>query len=117
MIPGEPEIPGEEPEIKREYRQYVPIENLVSAQINRIAEYRSKKRIEHYEESVDMLIDLLPPDAEAEVLEYKKKCNIEYDLSLDGKQLYVDLFRFMKKLLADKNIVWKRSGGYEVGHD
>ena len=110
-------IPGEDTEIHREYRQYVPIENLVSAQINRIAEYRSKKRMEHYEESVDMLIDLLPPDAEEEVLDYKREHNIEYDLSLEGKQRYVDLFRFIKKLLTKKNIVWKRSGGYEVGHD
>lgn len=102
--------------IRREYKVIVPIEGLVAAQINRISEYRSKKMWENYEESVDMLIDLLPPESEEKVLEYKKEHNVEYDLSTEGKQAYVLLFRFIKKVLAKENIVWKRSS-FEIGHE
>ena len=104
-------------EIRRDYKQYVPIEGLVTSQINRILEYRSKKLWENYEESVDALIDLLAPEDEETVLEYKKKENICYDISQDGKERYVCLFRFIKKQLFMKNIVWKRGTGYEIGHD
>ena len=103
--------------LKREYKQFIPIENLVAAQINRIAEYRSKMLWEHYIYSVEMLVDLLPPDVEETVLEYKKEHNIVFNLSEKGKQSYVALFRFIKKQLTDQNIVWKRSRGYDVGHD
>lgn len=104
-------------DFKKEYKQFVPIEALVAAQINRIAEYRSKDITDLYEESVDMLIDLLPPELEEQALDYKKKYIIVYDLSQAGKELWVALFRYIKKLLAKENIVWKRSRGYEVGHD
>jgi len=104
-------------DLKKEYKQFVPIEALVAAQINRIAEYRSKNIINLYEEAVDMLIDLLPPELEEKALDYQKKYSIEYDLSQSGKDLWVSLFRYIKKQLAKENIVWKRSRGYEVGHD
>jgi len=104
-------------DFKREYRQFVPIENLVTGQIGRISEYRSKKMWEYYIESVEMLIDLLPPDVEETVLKFKETNNIGYDLTDKGKRLYVDLFRYIKKQLTNNNIVWKRSSGFDVGHD
>ena len=86
-------------EIRRDYRQYVPIEGLVTSQINRILEYRSKKQFENYEESVDALIDLLAPEDEKTVLEYKKEHMVRYDISQTGKDRYVALFRFIKQQL------------------
>lgn len=79
-------------------------------------EYRSKKLTEYYEEAVDALIDLLPPEIETSILTFKKDNDIKFDLSPDGKEKYVKLFREIKTQLNTCNIVWHRSG-YAVGHD
>jgi len=102
---------------KREYRQFVPIENLVTGQIGRISEYGSKKMWEYWIESIERLIDLLPPDVEDRVLEYKKNNNVVFNLSDKGRERYRLLFRFIKQELTNDNIVWKRSSGFSVGHD
>ena len=101
---------------RESYRTFIPIESLVAGQINRIMEYRSKKLTEYYEESVDALIDLLPPEMETSILEFKKKNDIKFDLSTDGREKYILLFREIKSELNRCNIVWHR-GGYLVGHD
>lgn len=101
----------------REFKQFIPIEQLVTRHIDRIMEYRSKKDVEHFEESVEALIDLLAPESEKVVIEYKKSQGIDYDLSQQGKESYVQLFRFIKREWAKHNIIWKRSRGYESGHD
>ena len=104
-------------EVKKEYRQGIPIESLVTSQINRIMEYRTKRLTEYFIESVEALIDLLPPEMEETVVEYKKNNMITFDVSPQGKTNYINLFRFIKKQLTQENIVWKRSRGFEVGHD
>ena len=104
-------------ERRRDYKQFIPIESLVTSQINRIMEYRSKKIWESFEESVDALIDLLAPDDEETVFKYKEENQIRYDISRNGIDKYRGLFRFIKRQLYDKNIVWKRGTGYEIGHD
>jgi len=98
------------------YRTILPIESIVAGQINRIMEYRSKKLTEYYEESVDALIDLLPPEIEETIHTFKKDNQITYDVSLAGKEKYVKLFSEIKKQLNGCNIVWHR-GSYAVGHD
>lgn len=98
------------------YRTFIPIESLVASQINRIMEYRSKKLMEYYEEAVDALIDLLPPELEKTILNYKKDNNVKFDLSPSGREKYVELFREIKLQLNNTNIVWHR-GGYAVGSD
>lgn len=101
---------------QQSYRTFIPIESLVASQINRIMEYRSKKLTEYYEEAVDALIDLLPPEIESSILTFKNDNAIKFDLSTDGKEKYVTLFREIKNQLNTKNIVWHRSG-YATGHD
>jgi len=98
------------------YRTFIPIESLVAGQISRIMEYRSKKLTEYYEEAVDALIDLLPPEVESAILGYKKDHDIKFDLSPDGREKYILLFREIKTQLNSCNIVWHR-GGYLTGHD
>ena len=98
------------------YRTLIPIETLVASQINRIMEYRSKKLTEFYEESVDALIDLLPPEIEVSILIFKKDNDIKFDLSIDGREKYILLFREIKNQLNKCNIVWHK-GGYPTGHD
>jgi len=98
------------------YRTILPIENIVAGQINRIMEYRSKKLWEYYMESVDALIDLLPPDVEAAILKYKQENNISYNNSTEGHERYHQLFREIKKELNTCNIVWHKSN-YHRGHD
>lgn len=105
-----------EDDIVRPYREQLSIENLAAGQINRIMEARSKKMTEIFEESVDALIDLLPPEMEESILNYKEKNNIKYDTSIEGKMKYVQLFREIKKQLSKCNIIWKR-GVFELGHD
>jgi len=103
--------------LKREYKQYIPIENLVASQISRVLEFRSKRMNEYFMESVDALIDLLSPEDEEKALRFKEEYNICFENSTNGKQNYIKLLRYIKKLLADQNIVWKQSRGYNVGHD
>lgn len=103
--------------VNREFKQYIPIEGLVASQINRIMEYRSKKLVENFEESIDALVDLLAPDDEEKAVEYKHEHKVFYDVSQAGKERYVLYFQYVKRLLYDKNVVWKRGSGYQVGHD
>ena len=103
--------------VKREYKQYIPIENLVTSQISRVLEYRSKRMDVYFMESVEALIDLLSPEDEEKALRFKEENNIYFENSSLGKKKYIDLLRFIKKLLADQNIIWKQSRGYNVGHD
>jgi hypothetical protein len=98
------------------YRTVLPIEAIVAGQINRIMEYRSKKLFEYYEESVDALIDLLPPEIEDAIQNYKHEHDVSFNLSNDGVAKYVLLFSEIKKQLNTCNIVWHR-GSYAVGHD
>ena len=101
-------------EVKREYKGLIAIEQLTARQIDRIMEYGSQKKNAHYEEAVMHLIDMLPPELEDKALEFKKEHGVYYDESEDGKMRYRALFRFIKRLLADGNIVWKKSS-YEIG--
>ena len=98
------------------YRTILPIEAIVAGQINRIMEFGSKKLTEYYEESIDRLVDLLPPEIEESIIVFKNQNNIRYDMSVEGKEKYVLLFREIKKQLNSCNIVWHR-GSYAVGHD
>jgi len=105
-----------ETETRGEYRGLDPIVQLTAAQINRILEAGSKNDWQGYMAGIERLIDLLPPDVEETVLEHIKKNNIIYDLTEQGKQSYVALFRFIKHLLSKENIVWKRSR-FEIGKE
>src|SRR4030042_454180 len=98
------------------YRTILPIESIVAGQINRIMEFGSKKLTEYYEESIDRLVDLLPPEIESAIILFKNEHDIKYDMSVDGKEKYVLLFREIKKQLNKCNIVWHK-GSYAVGHD
>ena len=101
---------------QKTYKDGLPIERLAENQINRVMEYRSKKLIEYFEESVDALIDLLPPEVEQTILDYKRNHNIEYNLTLEGKEKYILLFREIKKQLCSEGIVWRKSS-FSIGHD
>ena len=100
-----------------QYKNFVPIEALVTTQINRIMQYRSEKKTELFEEAVEALIDLLPPASEEKVLEKYHELGVVFDLSSSGKQRYVELFRFIKKHLAEENLVWNRGKSFKVGND
>ena len=65
-------------------------------------------------------VDLFSEDVNSqdhpEALEFKKEHGIHYDITLDGKMRYRSLFRYIKRLLAEGNIVWKKSS-YEIGKE
>ena len=89
---------GFEVETKREYKGNIAIEQLVTAQINRIMEYGTRKMKEEYEEGIELLVDLLSPEHEEQALAYKEKYGIYYDITRDGLKRYKALFRFIKRL-------------------
>jgi len=101
-------------EIHKEYKGVIGIEQLVARQIDRINQYGTEKDNEKYEEGVEHLVDLLSPIHENKALEFKKEHSVSYDIDPTGKMRYRGLFRFIKRLLAEDNIVWKKSR-YEVG--
>lgn len=109
---------GSSKEIVRDYKQYVPIENLVTAQIDRIVKYRNENKLKEYEVAIETLIDLLHPEAERLVMKYKLENDINIDItSKKALDKYRVLFNYIKSQLSDDNIIWKRSRGYEKGHD
>lgn len=101
-------------DIHREYKGIISIEQLVARQIDRINEAGTQRNNERYLEGVEHLIDLLPPNLEIKALEYKKEHSITFDLTPGGKMAYRALFRFIKQLFAESNIVWKTSS-YQIG--
>ena len=82
----------------------------------KIMEKRIDKKWEYYMEGVDALIDLLPPEVETSILQYKKDNDISFNNSNEGHERYHQLFREIKKELNTCNIVWHR-GSYATGHD
>jgi len=103
-------------DVKREYKGIISIEQIVARQIDRINEYGTQRDHEKYEEGVEHLVDLLPGDLEIKALEFKKEHGIRYDLTSEGKMAYRALFRYIKRLFSDINIVWKKSS-YETGKE
>jgi hypothetical protein len=103
-------------DLRQEFKGIDPIIQLIARQIDRIMSDGTKKNIELYIEGIERLIDLLPPETMETILEYKKEHNVVYNVSQEGKVLWVDLFRFIKVQLSRDNIIWKRSR-YEMGRE
>ena len=101
---------------KREYKGIIAIEQLTARHIDRIMESDIKKNTEQYEEGIEGLIDRLSPEHEKKAMEFKKEHGVNFDISVEGKLRYRALFRYIKILLAEGNIVWKKST-YEVGSE
>ena len=101
---------------KREYKGIIAIEQLTARHIDRIMESDINKKTEQYEEGIEGLIDLLSPEHEKKAMEFKKEHGVVYDISPEGKLRYRALLRYIKILLAEGNIVWKKSS-YEVGSE
>jgi len=100
----------------KEYKGIIAIEQLMARQIDRVMEYGSQMKNASYEEAVEHLIDLAPPGLETKALEFKKEHGVYYDEGPEGKLRYRALFRFIKHLLAESNIVWKKTS-YEKGKE
>ena len=101
---------------KREYKGIIAIEQLTARHIDRIMESDINKKTENYEEGIEGLIDLLSPEHEKKAMEFKKEHGVVFNDSVEGKQRYRALFRYIKVLLAEGNIVWKKST-YEIGRE
>ena len=100
----------------RELKGYIPIEKLVSKQIDRIMHYRTIRDFDKWEEGIEGLIDLLTPEDEQKCIEYMATNNISHDITKDGIKHFNGLFRLIKKMFTDHGILWKKRG-YERGHD
>jgi len=102
--------------VHSDYKGPDPIVSLIASQINRIMEHRTNSDYVGIIASIDALIDLLPPEIEEVVTTYMKEHNIVYDISISSKDDWIKLNRFIKKQLAQQNILWKRSH-YEKGSE
>ena len=102
--------------VKKEYKGIIAIEQLMARHIDRIMDRDINKKTEEYEEGIEGLIDLLSPEHEFKALEFKKEHRVYYELSAEGKARYRALLRFIKRLLVEDNIIWKRSS-YESGKE
>ncbi|RLF35431.1 MAG: hypothetical protein DRN08_03070 [Thermoplasmata archaeon] len=91
------------------YHGFINYESILMQQLNRIAKYRSDKKIELYEQSVDTLIYMLPQDMREKAMEYKKKHDIRYEITQQGIQKYDDLWRYCNELLENANLIFKQS--------
>jgi len=94
----------------KQYPGYIPIEQLVSKQIDRIMHYRTIRKYDFWEDGIEGLIDLLTPEDEQKALEYIKTHNIRHNTSANGRELYSGLLRYIKGLFAEKGIIWNIRG-------
>jgi len=87
------------------YRYPVNYEGLLNQQLGRIAYFRSNnssyKTIEKYEEAVDTLILMLPSKLRKKALQFKKKHNIEYNISREGKKNYDKLWEYCNQIMEE----------------
>jgi len=82
-------------------------DNILMQQISRIAQYRSGKNIELYEESIDTLVLLLPKDIRDECLKQKEKLGVKYNISTEGKELYDKYFISVNERLEQRGMIFK----------
>ncbi len=96
-------------ERRNKYQKPVDYEQVLNMQMARIAQFRSNKDMEKYEESVDTLIFMLPSKLRESASEYKKKNDISYDISMQGKAAYDRLWRFINEELEKYNLIFRSS--------
>jgi len=89
------------------YRQQIEYETLLNQQIGRIAQFRSNKQWEEYEESIETLILMLPAKLREDANKFKEENKIEYDLSLAGRKRYDNLWRFCNRIMEESNLSFK----------
>jgi len=91
------------------FQNIINYENLLGQQINRIAEARTKKHLETYEEAVDTLVFMLPSKMRQDAVRFKDEHGIQYDMSYAGKMKYDKLWMHCNKLLEEGNLIFKVS--------
>jgi len=91
------------------YQKGLDFEQLLLQQMSRIAQYRSQKKLELYEESIDTFILMLPLEMQEKALDYKKIHKITFGIKPEQKALYDDLWRFCNKLLSKANLIYRTS--------
>lgn len=100
---------SEESEYEKQpiYKQPLDYESVLVQQMNRIATALSNNDNEKFYAGVDTLICILPRDLRHMALEYKKNNNIIYDLSMDGKRLYIDLWQYCNNIMEEGGMIFK----------
>jgi len=89
------------------YQNIINYENLLGQQINRIAEARTSKHHETYQEAIDTLVFMLPEDMRQDALRFKDEHDIKYEMSNEGKMKYDKLWRHCNILLEKGNLIFK----------
>jgi hypothetical protein len=103
-------------DVVKELKGFIPIEQLVSKQLDRIMHYRTIRKWDFWEEGIEGLIDLLTPEDEQKAVDYMETNQVSHDITNEGRERYNGLLRFIKKMFTDHKILWKKRG-YERGHD
>ena len=96
-------------ERQEKYQKPIDYETILGHQMSRIAQYRSNKERELYEESVDTLLIMLPKNLRDKGMELKTKENIHYDISENGKKKYDMLWIHINESLEEHNLIYKTS--------
>jgi len=95
--------------VRDKYQKSIDYEQILFNQMNRIAQFRSNKDVDHYEFSIDTLIFMLPHELREKVLEYKHNNNIDYNTTKEGVIRYDDLWRFVNSVLEESNLIFRTS--------
>lgn len=95
--------------IRDRYQKSIDYEQILFNQMNRIAQFRSNKDVDHYEFSIDTLIFMLPRELRERVMMYKKDEGIVYNTTKEGIVRYDDLWRFVNNVLEESNLIFRTS--------
>ena len=96
-------------ERQEKYQKPIDYETILGHQMSRIAQYRSNKERELYEESVDTLLIMLPKNLRDKALSFKQQEHIYYDMSEAGKIKYDTLWIQINEALEEHNLIYKTS--------
>jgi len=95
----------------RQYYKQVNYENVLSAQLNRIADFYTKRNFGGFVSGVDALVIMMPSDMRKKALDFKKDHSITQGQSESNVKVYCDLWMYCNQLLEEGNLIFKIGKG------
>jgi len=95
----------------RQYYKQVNYENVLSAQLNRIADFYTKRNFGCFVSGVDALVIMIPSDMRNKALAFKKEHSISQGQSESNIELYTELWMYCNQLLEEGDLIFKIGKG------
>lgn len=95
----------------RQYYKQVNYENVLSAQLNRIADFYTKRNYGCFVSGIDALVIMMPSDMRERALKFKLEHKIHPGQSEINIRMYTELWMYCNQLLEEGNLIFKIGKG------